>query len=60
LTKRLSGIGKHPDGKEMIDYSLKQEDPDFDVKALKSEKIFVNQASIRRQWQGKKQVVQNM
>lgn len=33
-----------PDGKEIIDYSLKQEDPNIDIKALKSEKIFVNQA----------------
>ena len=33
-----------PDGKEMIDYSLKQEDPGIDMKALKTEKIFVNQA----------------
>jgi hypothetical protein len=32
------------DGKEIIDYSLKQKDPSSDMKALKSEKIFVNQA----------------
>lgn len=33
-----------PDGKEIIDYSLKQEDSGIDMKTLKSEKIFVNQA----------------
>lgn len=31
------------DGKEMIDYSLKQEDPSIDIEALKAEKIFVNE-----------------
>jgi methyl-accepting chemotaxis protein len=41
-----------PDGKEMIDYSLKQEDPDFDVKALKSEKIFVDQAFYKEAMDG--------
>ena len=32
------------DGKEIIDYSLKQKDPSIDMETLKSEKIFVNQA----------------
>ncbi len=31
------------DGREIIDYSLKVEDPDIDVEALKAEKVFVNE-----------------
>ncbi|MBP1753927.1 MAG: hypothetical protein H6Q59_325 [Firmicutes bacterium] len=31
------------DGREIIDYSLKQEDPSIDLEALKSEKIFLNE-----------------
>ncbi len=33
-----------PDGKEIIDYSLMLEKPSIDMEAVKSEKIFVNQA----------------
>ncbi|MDF2905492.1 MAG: hypothetical protein K0R34_813 [Herbinix sp.] len=32
------------DGREIIDYSLKREDPSIDLEALKAEKIFVNEA----------------
>ena len=31
------------DGKEIIDYSLKADDPDFDTEALKAEKVFFNE-----------------
>ncbi len=31
------------DGREIIDYSLKQEDPSIDIEALKQEKIFLNE-----------------
>jgi methyl-accepting chemotaxis protein len=31
------------DAREIIDYSLKQEDPDIDLEALKAEKIFINE-----------------
>ncbi len=42
-----------PDGKEIIDYSLKQQDPNIDMKALKAEKIFVNQAFYKEAMAGK-------
>ena len=32
------------DGREIIDYSLKREDPEIDVEALKKEKIFLNES----------------
>ncbi len=32
------------DGREIIDYSLKEEDPNIDVEALKAEKVFINEA----------------
>ncbi|QHQ63412.1 hypothetical protein Ana3638_23720 [Anaerocolumna sedimenticola] len=41
------------DGKEIIDYSLKQKDPSIDMEALKSEKIFVNQAFYKEAMAGK-------
>lgn len=41
------------DGKEIIDYSLKQKDPSIDIEALKSEKIFVNQAFYKEAMAGK-------
>ncbi len=31
------------DGREIIDYSLKEDDPDIDVEALKAEKVFINE-----------------
>ncbi|NMA73047.1 MAG: methyl-accepting chemotaxis protein [Bacteroidales bacterium] len=31
------------DGREIIDYSLKSQDPDIDIEALKAEKIFFNE-----------------
>lgn len=42
-----------PDGKEIIDYSLKQKDPGIDMESLKSEKIFVNQAFYKEAMAGK-------
>lgn len=42
-----------PDGKEIIDYSLKQKDPSIDMEALKSEKIFANQAFYKEAMAGK-------
>jgi methyl-accepting chemotaxis protein len=41
------------DGKEIIDDSLKQKDPSIDMEALKSEKIFVNQAFYEEAMAGK-------
>ena len=41
------------DGKELIDDSLKQKDPSIDMEALKSEKIFVNQAFYKEAMTGK-------
>ena len=41
-----------PDGKEIIDYSLKQMDPSIDMEALKSEKIFINQAFYKEAMEG--------
>ncbi len=32
------------DGREIIDYSLKREDPKIDIEALKAEKIFLNES----------------
>lgn len=40
------------DGKEIIDYSLKQNDTSIDMEALKSEKIFVNQAFYKEAMEG--------
>lgn len=31
------------DGREIIDYSLKEEDPEIDIEALKAEKVFLNE-----------------
>ena len=42
-----------PDGKEIIDYSLKQKDPNIDMEAPGSEKIFVNQAFYKQAMAGK-------
>ncbi len=42
-----------PDGKEIIDDSLKQEDSSIDMEALKSEKIFVNEAFYKEAMEGK-------
>ena len=42
-----------PDGKELIDDSFKQKDPSIDMEALKSEKIFVNQAFYKEAMAGK-------
>lgn len=44
-----------PDGKEIIDYSLKQEDPGTDMKALRSEKIFVNQPFYQEAMEGEEE-----
>ncbi len=41
------------DGKEIIDYSLKQNDPSIDMEAIKSDKIFVNQAFYKEAMAGK-------
>ena len=44
-----------PDGKEMIDDTLKQKDPSIDMEAFKSEKIFVNQAFYREAMAGEEE-----